>query len=48
VAVLVDGKQAAGEQRMQWEAEGMPAGIYYYRLAVSSWRSAVGGKIVKF
>jgi hypothetical protein len=32
VAVLVNGEQTAGEQRMQWEAEGMPAGIYFYRL----------------
>jgi hypothetical protein len=34
VAVLVDKEQAAGRQQMMWEAEGMPAGVYYYRLTI--------------
>ena len=48
VAVLVVRRQTAGRQQVRWEAEGMPAGIYFYRLAVGSQRSAVGGKIMKF
>jgi flagellar hook assembly protein FlgD len=39
VVVLADGKQAAGRQQVRWDAEGIPAGIYFYRLAVSGQRS---------
>ncbi len=47
VAVLVDGEQAAGRQQVRWEAGGMPAGIYFFRLTVSGQRSAVGKLVIK-
>jgi len=50
VAVLVNNYQDKGQHMVQWNAEGMPAGIYFYELraegvgqsAVSGQRSAVG------
>ena len=36
VAVLVDEQQSAGGFRAAWHAEGMPSGVYYYRLSLSS------------
>ena len=47
VAVLMDGEQAAGKQIMRWEAEGMPSGIYYYRLTTNDYRLTTG-KLVKY
>jgi len=32
VARLVDGRQGAGEHRVPWMAEGLPSGLYVYRL----------------
>lgn len=32
VAVLMDGTQPAGDHRVHWEATGLPAGVYLYRL----------------
>jgi len=29
---LFDGKQNVGEHRAQWQAEGAPSGVYFYRL----------------
>jgi predicted outer membrane repeat protein len=46
VAVLVDGEQEAGRHQVRWEAGGMPAGIYFFRLTVSGQRSVIG-KLVK-
>jgi len=48
VAVVVDEEMAAGEHTVRWDAERMPAGIYFYRLAVGGQRSAVNGKLVKY
>jgi hypothetical protein len=48
VAVLVDGEQPAGRHQVRWDACGLPAGIYYYKVTVGGQRSAVGGKIVKY
>jgi N-acetylneuraminic acid mutarotase len=47
MAVLVDGEQAAGSQQMRWNAEGLPAGIYYYRLSTDDCR-LMTGKVVKY
>jgi hypothetical protein len=48
VVMVLDEKLSAGEYTVKWDASGMPAGIYFYRLAVGDQRSAVGGKIVKY
>jgi len=33
VAVLADGDFGAGEHIIQWEAKGIPSGVYFYRLS---------------
>jgi len=48
VAVLVNEHQDKGRHHVQWNAEEIPSGIYFYRLAVSGQRSAVSGKMVKY
>jgi hypothetical protein len=48
VAVLVDGEQVAGSHQMRWNAEGMPSGIYYYRLTTNDYRLTTCGKLVKY
>jgi hypothetical protein len=35
VAVIVDEKLPAGEHTLQFDASKLPAGIYFYSLAVS-------------
>ena len=47
VAVLVNNYQDKGQHIVQWNAEGLPAGFYFYQLAVGSRQSAVG-KILKY
>jgi len=32
VASLVDGEKPAGEYSVQWDALGMPTGVYFYRI----------------
>jgi flagellar hook assembly protein FlgD len=44
VAVLADGKQTGGRQQVQWNAAGLPAGIYYCRLTAGNQSST--GKMV--
>jgi predicted outer membrane repeat protein len=39
VAVVADEEQAAGLQQVRWEAEGLPSGIYFYRLTAGSQNS---------
>jgi hypothetical protein len=36
VATLVSGRQAAGFYHVEWEANQMPSGVYYYR--IKAWR----------
>jgi photosystem II stability/assembly factor-like uncharacterized protein len=45
VATVVDGKWP-GDQVVRWDADGLPAGIYFYRLEVGGQQSVVGGKIL--
>jgi hypothetical protein len=37
VATLVDGRMGPGVHRATWNATGVPAGIYYYRLVGENW-----------
>lgn len=54
VELLVNEPQTKGKHNVQWNAEDLPAGIYFYRLAVGGQRSAVSdqqsaiGKLVKY
>lgn len=49
VAVLADGKQAAGRQQVIWNAEGLPDGMYYYKFTIKDQRLTTRtGKIVKY
>jgi len=41
----IEQEQPKGEQQVQWNAEGLPAGIYYYRLQAGE--MAGGGKMIK-
>jgi len=36
VVTLVNGKLKAGGHKMKWNAEGMPSGVYFYRLEAGS------------
>jgi hypothetical protein len=38
-------KQDAGEQQIQWNAEGLPAGMYYFRIQAGE--KSGSGKVVK-
>ena len=40
VSVLVNGIQEAGSHRVKWDADGFPAGIYFYRLQAGHFTSA--------
>jgi photosystem II stability/assembly factor-like uncharacterized protein len=49
VAVELDEKLPAGEHTVRWDACGLPAGIYFYRLTTDDRRLTTGtGKIVKY
>ena len=47
VAVLLDDALAAGEHTVRWDSEGLPAGIYFYRLQTANCE-LLTGKIVKY
>ncbi len=47
VAVLVDGEQPKGRLQVRWEAEGLPAGIYYFRLTTDGCRLITGKLVLK-
>jgi hypothetical protein len=45
IVFSVQGSQEKGEQKIQWNAEGLPAGIYYFRLQAGD--KVGSGKMVK-
>jgi len=45
VEVLVTGQQNRGKHQINWNAEGLPSGIYFYRLTTGS-RSSTGKMVV--
>jgi hypothetical protein len=45
VAVLMDEEQAAGEQQVRWDAEGLPSGIYFYRFT-AGYQTSTGKMVV--
>jgi photosystem II stability/assembly factor-like uncharacterized protein len=47
VVVLADGGQSVGKQQVRWEADGIPAGIYFYRLTTNEQRPATGKLVLK-
>jgi len=47
VAVVLDKALSTGEQTIHWNAEGLPAGIYFYRLTTDDYRLTTG-KLVKY
>ena len=44
ISVPVNEQQTAGNQKVQWNAEGMPAGVYFYTLTEG--KQAHSGKII--
>jgi hypothetical protein len=44
IATIIDKKLPAGEHSVSWDAEGLPSGIYYYRL--QSGNQTGTGKII--
>jgi len=47
VAVVVDREMPAGDHTVQWESEGLPAGIYFYRLTTDDYRLTTGKLVIK-
>jgi hypothetical protein len=45
IVFSIEEKQDKGEQKVIWNAEGLPAGIYYFRIQAGV--MVGGGKIIK-
>jgi hypothetical protein len=48
VAVVLNEKLQEGEHTVKWNAEGLPAGIYYYQLRAKGVGQVGAGKVVKY
>jgi hypothetical protein len=46
IAVLVNEQQARGKYQVQWDAHGLPAGVYFYRLTAIPAFAGTSGKLV--
>jgi len=46
VELLINDQQSKGKHQVQWIAEGMPAGVYFYRLTTDDYRLTTSGKLV--
>jgi len=47
VATLIDGAMEPGSYSILWNADGVPSGIYYYRLVAGSWSRTGSMRLVK-
>lgn len=47
VATLVSQTQSAGQHQVQWDAAGMPSGIYYYQITAGEFISMKKMVLVK-
>jgi hypothetical protein len=45
IVYSIEERRNAGEQQIRWNAEGLPAGMYYYRIQAGD--KVCGGKLVK-
>jgi hypothetical protein len=48
VAVVLDQEMPAGEHVVRWDADGLPAGVFYYQLRAKGIGQVGAGKIVKY
>ena len=48
VAVVLEGALPAGEHTVRWNAEKLPAGIYFYELRAEGLEHRAIGKLVKW
>jgi hypothetical protein len=46
IKTLLSAKQAKGIHTMEFNAGGLPAGIYFYRLSTDDYRLTTTGKMV--
>jgi hypothetical protein len=47
VASLIDGYLSPGEHQIEWDAEGLPSGIYFARLSTSETNSVMKLLMIK-
>jgi hypothetical protein len=46
VSVLVNGQKEMGRHQVQWNVDGIPAGVYFYRLSTADNQQSAIGKLV--
>jgi hypothetical protein len=46
VEMLVNEQQTKGKHQVQWNAEDLPEGVYFYRLTTGDYRLTTSGKLV--
>jgi hypothetical protein len=44
--VLVNGQKEMGRHQVQWNVDGIPAGVYFYRLSTADNQQSAIGKLV--
>jgi hypothetical protein len=46
VAIIANEYQATGKYKAEWNAQGAPSGVYFYRLTTDDYRLTTSGKLV--